>query len=302
MASEEQRKNDPTRKPSPRKPHRFSKGGWKEMLVNFKNSISKDHVSIIAAGVAFYVLLGIIPALAAAISIYGLIADPHDIEEHFSAMEGVMPQEANQILQEQMSRIADEQSPAGWGALIGIVLALWAGSRGTKATMEALNITYKEQETRGFLKLPAVALALTFTLVLLGLLAVAIIVFLPPLIGNLPLPAIAEKALAIGMWPLLLLIGILGITLLYRFGPSRRQPKWKWLTWGSVTATLLWLIASALFSFYVANFGSYNKTYGSLGAIVVLLLWFWVSAFVILVGAELDAALEQQTEKDVLPE
>src|SRR5690606_9705218 len=132
--------------------------------------------------------------------------------------------------------------------------------------------------------------ALTFTLVLLGILAVAIVVFLPPLIGNLPLPAFAGKAIGIGMWLLLLLIGIFGITLLYRFGPSRLQPKWKWLTWGSVTATILWLIASALFSFYVANFGSYNKTYGSLGAIVILMLWFWVSAFVVLLGAELDAA------------
>lgn len=302
MASAQQRVNDPDRKPSPRKPHRVSKGGKKEILVNLKNGISNDHLSIVAAGVAFYVMLSIVPALAAAISIYGLVADPHDIQEHFSAMQGVMPEEANKILLDQMNRIAEGQSGAGLGALIGILVALWAGSKATKATMEALNIIYDEKENRGFIKLAATALALTLGLVLLGLIAVVLIVFLPPLISKLPLPGFAQNAIGIGMWPLLLLVGLLGITVLYRFGPSRRQPHWKWLTWGSGTATILWLVASALMSFYVANFGSYNETYGSLGAIVILLLWFWISAFVILLGAELDSAIEAQTEKEVLPE
>lgn len=300
--STENPENNPHEKPSPRKPHRVSKPGWKEMLLHFKNSISSDHVSIVAAGVAFYVMLGIVPALAATISLYGFFADPHDIQEHFSALQDVMPAEANQLLLEQMDRIASQQRAAGFGAFIGIALALWAGSRATKAMMEALNIIYGNDETRGFIKFSAIALLLTLVLVLLGILAVVLITFLPPLLGNLPLPPVAQTAIGIAIWPLLLVTGIVGITLLYRYGPSRRQPHWKWLTWGSATATFLWLIASALLSLYVANFGSYNETYGSLAAIVILLLWFWLSAFVILLGAELDAAIELQTEKEVLPE
>jgi membrane protein len=302
MADKSQPENDPNRKPSPRKPHRVSKPGWKAIFVNTKESIAKDHLSIVAAGVAFYAMLAVVPALVAAISIYGLVADPNDIQEHFAAMEGVMPEEASGLLQEQMSEIAAEQGTAGLGAIFGILLALWAGSRGTKATMEALNITYNEEESRGFIKLTAIALVLTLALVAFALLAIGVIAVVPNVLGFLPLPDAAQTAIGVAIWPLLLLIGVTAIATMYRYGPSRRQPTWKWLSWGSAAAAILWVIGSALFALYVANFGDYNETYGSLGAVVVLLLWFWVSAFVILLGAELDAAMEKQTEEEVLPE
>lgn len=302
MAEDSQRENDPNEKPSTRMPHRVSRGGLKQILTTTKASISKDHLSMIAAGLAFYAMLASVPMIAAAISLYGLVADPQDIQEQFSDLEGVMPEEANQLLLDQMQQVSEEGGGAGLGALISILLALWAGSRGTKAAMEALNITYDEQESRGFIKLSAVGLALTLALVLFGLLAVAVIVVLPPLLQALPLPDMAQTAISIAIWPLLLLIGIAGITMMYRYGPSRKQPAWRWLSCGSTTAALLWVVASALFSLYVTNFGNYNETYGSLGAIVILLLWFYISAFVLLLGAELDAAIEKQTEKEVLPE
>lgn len=287
---------------SPRKPHRVSKPGLKQMLLHAKNGISKHHLSIVAAGVAFYAMLGIFPGLAAAISIYGLVADPEDIQEQFAAMEGVMPEEANELLLGQMSQIAEERAAAGFGAIVGILFALWAGSRGTKAAMEGLNITYEETENRGMIKLSLVGLALTLALLLLGLLAIAAIVVIPPLIAALPLPAMGETALSLARWPLLFLIGMFGVTLLYRYGPSRQQPGWKWLTWGSGIAVILWLIVSGLFSLYVSNFADYNETYGSIGAIIVLLMWLYLSAFVILLGAELDAAMEKQTEEEGLRE
>lgn len=300
MAEEDAPENAPNEKPSPRKPHRISKPGWKGALVRIKDNISKHHLSIIAAGVAFYVMLGIFPGIAAGISIYGLVADPEDIEEHFAQMDDVMPEEAQELLLEQMSRISDQQAAAGLGAFLGIAFALWSGSRGTKATMEALNITYEEGESRGTIKLYLTGLALTLALVMLGLLAVAVIVVLPPLLNALPDPV--APVVSILRWPLLLFIGILGVTLMYRFGPSRRQPHWKWLTWGSAAATLAWLAISALFSLFVANFGNYDETYGSLGGIIVLLMWLYLSAYVVLIGAELDAAMGRQTEKEALPE
>lgn len=285
----------------PRKPHKFSKPGWKEALKRTKKGISEDHLTIVAAGVAFYLMLGIVPALAGLISIYGLVSDPSDIQEHFASVEGAVPSEASELLKEQMDRIAEEETTAGWGAFLGIVLALWAGSRATKAMMKGLNITYNERESRGFIKVAALGFALTVATVFLGLIAIGIIVILPPLLEALPLSEQVAGILSIARWPLLLLVGILGITMLYNLGPSRDQPGWRWLTWGSATAALLWIVVSGLFSFYVSNFADYNETYGSLGAVVILLLWLHITAFVILLGAELDASFEVQTRKDVLP-
>lgn len=290
--------NETHYKPSPRKPHRLSKPGRKGILQPVTNGVTQHHLSIVAAGIAFYVMLGLFPALAAAISIYDLVADPDDLQEQFAAMEGVMPEEASALILEQMSRISDEQTAAGIGAVVGILFALWAGSRGTKAAMEGLNIIHEEEESRGTIPVALIGLGLTLALVLLGLLAIAIIVVLPPLLQALPLPNLADTALSIARWPVLLLIGIGGITLLYRYGPSRAQTEWKWLTWGSATAAILWLILSGLFTLYVANFGDYNKTYGALGGIIILLMWFYLSAFSILLGAELDAALEEKTEEE----
>jgi membrane protein len=288
-------------KPSPRKPQKFSKPGWKNVLKYTKESITNDHLSIVAPGVAFYLMLGMIPALAALMSIYGLVADPADVQEHFAAVEGAIPAEAGSLLGEQMNRIAEEQTTAGWGAFLGIALALWAGSRAALALMEGLNIVYDEEETRGFIMKALVRVGLTLAAVLLGLVAIGVIVVLPPVLNALPFSEGVITLLSLIRWPLLLLVGILALAVLYRFAPSRKQPKFRWLSWGSATAAILWVAASAAFSFYVARFGDFNETYGALGAVVILLMWLLISAFVILLGAEVDAAFEMQTEKEVLP-
>lgn len=295
------REEDHSRKPSPRKPHRFSKPGWKSALKMTGANVGNHHLSIVAAGVAFYLMLGMIPALGALISIYGFFADPAQVQEHFSAIEGAIPTEAANLLNEQMSRLAEEDSTAGWGAIVGILLALWAGSRASMALMEGLNITYEEKESRGFIRKYATRYGLTVAAVFLLLVAIGIIVVLPPIFNALPFSEGVITALSLVRWPLLLLVGIVALAVLYRFAPDRKQPRFRWLSWGSATAAILWVIASALFSLYVSNFGDYNEAYGSLGAVVILLMWLYVSSFVILLGGEIDAAFEFQTEREVLP-
>lgn len=280
-----------------RKPHKFAFADWKEAFGYVRRSIDRDHLSVVAPGVAFYLMFALIPGLVALISMYGLIADPADVQEHFAGMEGAMPEEAHGLLMDQMDDIAAEQGAAGLGAIIGIVLALWAASRATLALMEGLNITYDTEETRGMIKMAATRLALTAGAVMLGVLAMGVIVVLPPLLNALPLPDAAITALSLVRWPLLLGIGVLGLALLYRFAPDRSQPKFRWLSWGSAIAAILWVVASVLFSIYVENFGAYDDTYGAFGAIIILLTWLLLTAYVILLGAEIDVALERQTKR-----
>lgn len=291
-----------TRGRSADKPGQIPKRGWRDILSRTKDEIKEDNLSIVAAGVAFYILLGIIPALAALISIYGLVADPATIQEQVSSMRGMLPPDVISIFDQQMTRIASESGKAGWGAAIGILLALWSGSKAVKALMTALNITYEEEETRGFFRLNLTALGLTFAGVIAVIIAVGLIVAIPIALQTVGFGQVAEMLVSILRWPLLAIFAIVALSALYRYAPDREQAQWQWVSWGAVGAAALWLAVSAGFSFYVSNFGSYNKTYGSLGAVIVLLLWFMISAYVMLLGAELNAEMEHQTARDTTDE
>jgi membrane protein len=280
------------------KPSDIPKRGWKDILKRTKKGLAEDHVTIVAGGVAFFALLGSVPAIAATISIYGLIADPAQVEQQFASVRHMMPAEAYELLRQQMHQIASAETAAGLGAVIGIALALWGGAKAMGALMDGLNITYNEQEKRGFFKLNGTALLLTLAAVVGVVIMVGLIAVLPAVLDRLALGQAAQTWVSILRWPLLLAFFMFGLTMLYRFGPSRDKPQWRWVSWGAVGATLIWLAASALFSLYVANFDSYNKTYGSLGTIVILLMWFYISAYCVLLGAELNAEMERQTEKD----
>jgi membrane protein len=271
-----------------------SRVSWKHAFRSVKESISRDHLPLVAPGVAFYLMLGIVPGLVAMISLYGLIADPAQVQDHFERVSGAIPEEAGALLSEQMGRIAEDAGAAGLGFVIGLAFALWSGSQAVSALMQGLNITYDQPESRGMVKLISVRLALTLGAVLLGLIAIGVVVVVPPLLNALPLPEVVATLLLLVRWPLLLLLGIVGLAMLYRFGPDREHPVFRWITWGSAIAATLWVVASVLFSVYVANFGSYNETYGALGAVVILLMWLLITAFVILLGAEIDDALEQE--------
>ena len=184
------------------------------------------------------------------------------------------------------------------GLGFSLLAALWSANKGMKALITALNIVYDEDERRRFLRLNLFALALTLFMVILGVIAIGAVVAVPILLSFLGLGSVAEALMQWLRWPLLAAVLLFALAVIYRYGPSRRRARWKWVSWGAVIAVLLWLVASGLFSFYVANFGAYNATYGSIGAVIIMLMWLFISAFVILLGAQVNAEMERQTAMD----
>jgi membrane protein len=273
--------------------------GWKDVLWRTYEQIGKDRVLAVAAGVTFYALLALFPAIAALVSIYGLFADPMTIQEHLNALGGVMPGGATEIIGEQVSRIASQGGGAlGFGFIAGLAVSLWSANAGMKAIFDALNVVYDEEEKRSFIQLNLQSLAFTLGAIFFLIAALIGIVVLPILLGYIGLGESAEWLIRIGRWPVLLLVVVLGLAVLYRYGPSRDKPEWKWVTPGGVVAAVLWLVGSMLFSWYVTNFGSYNETYGSLGAVIGFMTWIWLSTTIVLLGAEINAEMEHQTAAD----
>jgi membrane protein len=268
---------------------------WWDLARRVKDDVAADNVSMIAGGAAFFGLLALFPALAAAVALYGLFTDPASIGSQLNALTGVVPDEARGVLMEQLQRIsAAADRSLGIGAAVALLLALWSSAKGVKSLMVALNVVYHERERRGFLKLNGTALLLTLALLVVVPFALAAVAVLPALIDRLPLPEIAAVAARWLRWPLLALVVIGANGMLYRFGPARTRPRRKWPWPGAIVATVLWLAASALFSWYVSSFGSYEKTYGSVAAIAVIMMWFWLSTYAVLVGGEVNAELEQE--------
>jgi membrane protein len=281
------------------KPSDIPAEGWKDILWRVYANISEHRVVSIAAGVTFFVLSAIFPAIAALVAIYGLVADPATIGQHLNDLSSVMPGGATEIIGDQLRRLTSQpSSKLGFALLAGVGISLWSANAGMKALFDALNVVYGEKEKRSFIKLNLVSLAFTLGSILLLMVAVSAIAVLPAMLGYLGLSNAAEWLIEIGKWPVLLLFVAAAISLVYREGPSRKKPQWRWVTWGSGFAGIAWLIVSILFSWYASHFGSYNKTYGSLGAAIGFMTWMWLSFVVILLGAELDAEMEHQTARD----
>lgn len=254
---------------------------------------------MIAAGVAFYGLLAIFPAITAFVSIWGLVADPAQVEQQFAAVEGIVPADAWALLNEQLRSVASSSSASlGWGVALGILVALWSAGAGVRALISALNVAYDEDEKRGFIKLYAVGFLLTVCLIGGAVLALIVIVAMPVALQFLPLGGLSSTLISVLTWLVMAAIVVFGLGVLYGYGPSRSRAQLRWITWGAIAAAILWFLASLLFQVYVANFANYTATYGSLGAVIALLMWLWVSAFVVLLGAELNAEMEHQTRKD----
>jgi membrane protein len=273
--------------------------GWKDILVRTRAEAKQDNVPLLAAGVAFYALLALIPALIALVLLYGIIADPADVQQQIGDLLGAAPTEVQDLVQTQLESIADQRSSAlGIGAVASLLFALWSASSGTKQLIGAINAAYDETETRKFIPLRTLSLLLTVGAIVFLLATVALIAFLPSLVKTIGLGSIGHTVASIIRWPLLALLFIVALSVLYRFGPDRDDPEWRWASIGAVVATLLWLAGSALFSVYTANFASYGKTYGSLASVIVLMLWLLLTAYAIILGAELNAEIERQTERD----
>jgi membrane protein len=273
--------------------------GWKDIFWRVYQEIGDDRLLAVAAGVVFYGLLALFPAVTAFVSLYGLFAKGSTLNEHLALMAGLMPAGAFDIVREQVDRIVQKGDvKLGFTFLFGLGLALWSANAGMKAIMDALNVVYDETEKRSFIKLNLVSLCFTLGAIAALLFAIGAVVIFPVAMSFIGLGTWGETLIRVLRWPSLFVIVILGLALLYRFGPSRREAKWQWLTVGSLFAAAAWLAGSALFSWYLANFADYDATYGSLGAAIGLMMWMWLSSTVILVGAELNSEVEHQTACD----
>ncbi|MCR8826701.1 YihY/virulence factor BrkB family protein [Pseudosulfitobacter koreensis] len=273
--------------------------GWKDILYRVKDEIAADHLSLIAAGVAFYALLALFPAITALMALAGLLVEPSQITGQIESLAAVMPQEAATIILDQAVAVTgSEESGLGWAFALGLGLALYSASKGMSSLMEGLNVVYDEEEKRGFVKRTMWTLGLTLLLIVGLICGLTAALALPVIISVFGLPVWLENLLAYGRWVLLAALSITGLAVLYRFGPSRDNARWKWLTPGTMIACAMWLLASVGFSIYVSNFGSYNETFGSMAGAIILLMWLWISAFIILIGAEFNSEMEAQTSVD----
>jgi membrane protein len=264
-----------------------------------KYEATADNASLLAGGVAFFALLAIVPLLVAVLAVWGIFASPADATRLIHDIASGLPNSAQRLVTQQLRSITNRSNGGlGLTALISLVIALWSASSGTKHLIEAVNTAYDEDEQRGFVKVRALALLLTLGAIVFLLVAIALIAVVPSALGDAGVPEPARVVIEIAVWPLLAIMMVLALGVLYRIGPDRHDPKWRWVSWGAVVATALWLVGSAAFSLYASNFGSYDQTYGSLGGVVVLMLWLYITALVVVLGAELNAALETQTIRD----
>jgi membrane protein len=278
-----------------------SRHAWGVAKRVFTN-ISEHRLMTEAAGVTFYALLALFPALTAVISLYGLFASPNTVSQEVGAASAMLPGGGMDLIQAQLKNVmAANNGVLSFGALLGPLIALWSANSGTKSLFDALNVVYGEKETRSYLRRTLVSMALTVGALIFLVIAMSAVVALPIVLDDLGLSAISALLLQVLRWPLLLVVISLLLDVLFRFGPCRREARWRWVTWGSALSSLLWLLISAGFSWYVANFNSYNRTYGSLGAVIGFMTWIWISSIVVLTGAEVDAALQDAEDSETQP-
>ncbi len=296
----------PDRRPEPdphgrqaASPHHIPARGWTDILWRTYREVNDDRVLSVGAGVAYYGLLAVFPFLSAFVSVYGLVADPMTVEQHLQMLRGLLPASALDLVGTEMHRLASQPAGTlGFGFLVSVALALWSANAGMKAMFDALNVAYGESEKRSFLVLTAVTLAFTLgAIVFLGLVVAAVVV-VPIVLDRIGLGGFAEGAIRFARWPAMLIVVAFGIAVLDRYAPSRERARWRWVTPGSALSAVLFLAVSLGFSWYAENFGSYDQTYGSIGAVAVFMVWLWIAAVVVLLGAELNAEIEHQTARD----
>ncbi|MCO5080026.1 MAG: YihY/virulence factor BrkB family protein [Rhizobiaceae bacterium] len=280
-------------------PSEFPKRAWWRILKRVWSETNDDRAMLVAAGVTFYLLLALFPALAAFVSLYGFVADPRTIAEHVAYLGGMLPSGGLDIIRSQLDALASQDRDAlSVGFLIGLAVALWSANSGMKALFDAINIAYGETEKRSIIMLNLWSGLFTLGAILVGIVLLMSVGVVPAMLALLYLDRWQEVIVSLARWPITLAFVWIGITLLYRFGPSRERAKWRWLTWGATLATVVWLAVSAGFSYYLQNFADYNATYGSLGAVIGFMIWVWLSITILIVGAELNAEMEHQTAVD----
>ncbi|MGH3767101.1 MAG: YihY/virulence factor BrkB family protein [Pseudonocardiaceae bacterium] len=280
-------------------PTQISVPGWRQVLRRAIRASQEHNIPLLAAGVAFFGFLALFPALIALVTLVGLVADPAQITQQVQSFAGGLPQESSRLISAQLTAVTQSSGGAlPVGLVISLLAALWSASSGTSNLMTAVNIAYEEQETRGFLKLRAVALLLTLGTVVFLVLTLALIAVVPVMLHAVPLGPLGTALAQLVRWTLLVALIMVGLAVLYRVAPDRTSPKFRWVSVGSAVAALLWLLGSAGFSVYINFFGNYNKTYGALAGVIVLLLWLFLTSYIVLLGAEINAQAECQTARD----
>jgi len=294
-----ERSHEPGRGRDAETPAEISPRGWADILNRVFRAVIEDRNLANAAGVTFYALLGIFPAVGTVVSLYGLVADASTILNHLALLSNVVPATSLDLFREYMTRMAAKGSDElGLAFFVGLAISLWTANAGMSALFDALNVVHKERDKRSYLAFYGMTLLFTLGAILFLILAISAVVVLPAVLASLRIGATSEQILAVLRWPALFAVVVAWLSLIYRFGPDRREPKWRWVNPGSVVAALLWILTSMLFSWYVANFGRYDEVYGSLGAVVGFMTWIWISSIVVLLGAELNAEMEHQTARD----
>lgn len=280
-------------------PWAYSVLDWKSVLWCVWKEIGRDNVSIVAAGVAFFTMLAVFPLITACLSIFGYVADPAQVQNQLATISDLLPDEAWNILNTQIMAVVNApKSELGLKIILSLVLSFWSAGAGIRAIMRAMNIAYGETEKRGIITFYGLAGLMTLGVTVFLWAALAVIVGIPALLHVLKLDGFAASITTYLPWLMLITLFSLSVTILYRFGPSRRRAKLRWIFPGVLLSTLMWLLISAGFSVFVSSFGAYNETYGSLSAVIILLMWFWLTAFVVIMGAELNAELETHTHAD----
>jgi membrane protein len=280
-------------------PEQIPSRGWRDIFWRVFSSISADRIFSTSGGVAFFALLAVFPGIAAIVSLYGLFADASTIGNHLSLLSGFLPSGVLQLISDQITLISSQRNETlGTAFAVGLLIALGSANSGMAALFDALNVVYDEREKRSLVRFYAITFLFTLAGIVFVILAITGVVVLPLILKFVGLATTMEWLLAIVRWPLLLVILVVSLACIYRYGPSRRDARWRWVTWGSILAAVLWMAASMLFSWYVATFDSYNKLYGSLGAGIGFMVWLWISAVIVLLGGELNAQMEHQTARD----
>ena len=273
--------------------------GWWDISKRVYHNLSQDNLSFVAAGVAFYALLAIFPALAAIVSVYAYFASPTDIHDQLDKVIAILPASSRDIILLQVSDITQQSNKVLSASAIGtLLLTIWSSSKGCQALITACNITYHQRNKRQFLMALVVRFLFSLGAIVVALVALLIIGVLPIVLNLVGLTELIDLMIQLITWPLLAIIFNLALAFLYRYAPHRTPAKWRWITPGSMLATLMWIIASIGFSYYVSQFASYNETYGSLGGVVIMLMWLYISAYIIIFGAAINASTEQQTLVD----
>ena len=273
--------------------------GWKRVMRRTAREMVSDRVSLVAAGCAFYGTLALFPAISMLLSIYGLVFDPVTIEPHLVVLQDLLPPAAFTLISQRVHELVSKpQATLTASLLVSVAIALWSSATGTKSILSALNVAYEERERRSFLQFQVTAFSMTLIALVGASLGLALVVGMPAALAPLGMTDFTALLLRAASLGVVLIFVVASMSLLYRFGPCRAAAQWQWITPGSLVATMLWLVASVVFSFYVGHLSAYDATYGSLGAVVGVMMWFYVTVYAVLLGAELNAELELQTARD----